>query len=367
MSLRTRLCELTGIEYPIVQSGMSRVAGPELVAEVSQAGGLGILAALRLGPSDLRAQIRRVREKTDRPFGVNQWLHPALVSPVDPASVPGPVVDSVQGALNRFRRDLGIPPASAAPPKFPDLVHESFEVILEEQVPVWSIGLGNPDPAMVERCHARGIKVMTMVTNVEDAKATAAAGADLIVAQGAEAGGHRSTWRQQPADRAAGIGTVALVPQVVDAVRQPVIAAGGIADGRGLVAALALGASGALLGTRFITAREAIAPEFFKTAVLNAGSGDTVLSDAFTGLPMRGLRNRFADEYAAAKAPVLPPMLQSNAAEDIYRAAAQKGDAEFFPMPAGQSAGLVDDLPPAGDIVRAIVDEAREVLRRLGA
>jgi len=132
-------------------------------------------------------------------------------------------------------------------------------------------------------------------------------------------------------------------------------------DGRGLVAALALGAAGVMLGTRFIAVRESIAPPFFKDSVLAAGTGDTTVSHAFTGLPMRVLRNRFADDYSSA--PILPPMLQSNAAEDIFKAAAQRGDREHFPMPAGESAGLIGDMPAAADVVQAIVSEADAVLR----
>jgi NAD(P)H-dependent flavin oxidoreductase YrpB (nitropropane dioxygenase family) len=140
-----------------------------------------------------------------------------------------------------------------------------------------------------------------------------------------------------------------------------VLAAGGIVDGRGLAAALALGAAGVMLGTRFIATREAIAPPFFKNAVIDAGAGDTVVSAAFTGLPMRTLRNRFATEYGDA--PVLPPMLQSSAADDIFTAAAQRGDADYFPMPAGESAGLIADLPAAADVVRGMVEEANRVVR----
>ena len=143
------------------------------------------------------------------------------------------------------------------------------------------------------------------------------------------------------------------------------IAAGGIADGRGVVAVLALGAQAALLGTRFIAAREAIAPEFFKEAVVGADSDGTVVSSAFTGLPMRTLTNRFALEYERSGAPVLPAMLQSAAAEDIFQAALQRGDREHYPMPAGQSAGLVSSSLGAGDIVRTLVAEANAVLRRL--
>jgi NAD(P)H-dependent flavin oxidoreductase YrpB (nitropropane dioxygenase family) len=155
-----------------------------------------------------------------------------------------------------------------------------------------------------------------------------------------------------------------IVPRIVDAVETPVLAAGGIVDGRGLVAALALGAAGVMLGTRFIATRESIAPDFFKRAVLAAGAGDTIVSAAFTGLPMRTLRNRFTAEYG--EAPVLPPMLQSNAAEDIFRAAAERGDASYFPMPAGESAGLIDDLPPAATVVESLVSEAGRVIAGLG-
>src|SRR3989442_14120646 len=157
-TLRTSLCDLLGIEYPILQSGMGGVAGPELVAEVSRAGGLGILAGLRLNAEQLRQGIARVRQLTDRPFGVNLWLHTQLLPPVDPAALPAATVQRVQGALNRFRESLGIPAGSGRPAAVPDLINEAFEVILEGRVPVWSIGLGNPGREMVVDCLERGVK-----------------------------------------------------------------------------------------------------------------------------------------------------------------------------------------------------------------
>ena len=355
----SELCSSLGIKYPIVQSGMSRVAGPELVAAVSNAGGLGILAALRLEPDDLRAQVRRIRELTDKPFGVNLWLHPAVVHPAEPGAIDPAVLAAAQRSLNAIRAQLGLPESAAVPSRFPELVQRNFDVIVDERVPVWSIGLGNPGGAKVERCHARGIRVMAMVTNVADAHAVTDAGVDVVVAQGTEAGGHRSNWTDDR-DEA---GTMVIVPRIVDAVKVPVIAAGGIVDGRGLVAALALGAAGVMLGTRFIATRESIAPKFFKDSVLAAGAGDTVVSAAFTGLPMRTLRNRFTSEYRDA--PVLPPLLQSNAADDIFRAAGQRGEADYYPMPAGESAGLIDDVPSAGDVVRHIVEQADKIVRDL--
>jgi nitronate monooxygenase len=362
---RTKLCELLGIEYPVVQSGMGGVAGPEMVAEVSRAGGLGVLAGLRLTGAELTARIRRVRELTDRPFGVNLWLHRDLRPPADAARIPDETVARVQGTLNSFRARLEIPTTFARPRSEPDLIDEVFEVVLAERVPVWSIGLGNPEPEMVRRCRERGIKIMAMVATVEDARAVAASGADVVVAQGSEAGGHRSTWVKPASRDAAQIGTMALLPQVVDAVDVPVIAAGGLADGRGLVAALALGAAGVLLGTRFVATRESSAPDFWKKALLERGSDATTLTDAFTGLYARALRSAFTTEYAASGAPVFPGLVQSTVARDIYAAAATRQNPEYFPMWAGQSVGLVHDLPGAGEVVQAIIREARATLRSL--
>ncbi|HZF11393.1 MAG TPA: nitronate monooxygenase [Thermoanaerobaculia bacterium] len=361
--LRTPLTDLFGIDVPILQSGMGGVAGPELAAEVSNAGGLGILAGFRLPAAELRSQIRRLRELTRRPFGVNLWLHPDVEIPLDPGGVAEALVQEVQGTLNRFRGEMDLPPSAARPPGVPDVLAEAFQVVLDERVAVWSIGLGDPGPERVRLCHERGIKVLAMATNVEDAKALAASGVDAIVAQGGEAGGHRSVWGKGGPAEAASIGTMALVPQIVDAVSVPVIAAGGIADGRGLVAALALGAAGVLLGTRFLATRESQAAGAWKQALLERGSQETTLTKVFTGLYARVLRNTFTAEYGDA--PTLPPLLQRNAAQDIYAAATTRDDGEHMPLYSGQSLGLIHDLPGAGEVVARIVEEAQEALARL--
>jgi nitronate monooxygenase len=362
--MKTPLCDLLGVDHPIVQSGMGRVAGPEMVAEVCNAGAFGILAGLGLAPEELRRQIRRVRELTDRPFGVNLWLNEQLMPPVDPLKLPASMVASVQSTLNVFRGRLGLEPTMAPPPPYPDTIAAAIDVIVEERVRLWSIGLGNPPADVVDRCHRAGILVMPMVATVEDARTVSAAGVDLIVAQGGEAGGHRSTWKKAATPTAASIGTIALVPQIVDAVKQPVVAAGGIADGRGVVAAIALGAQGVLLGTRFVATRESMAPPIYKNALLASGGGETTITDAFSGLYARAVRSRFSAEYEASGAPVLPSLLQTKAAEDIYVAAAKAGDREYFPMWAGQSVGLVSDLPGAAEVVRRIVAEVDDVIAR---
>jgi nitronate monooxygenase len=365
MTFRTTLCELLGIDYPIVQSGMGAIAGPELVAEVCRAGGLGILAGLNVPPDTLRAAIRRVRELTDRPFGVNLWLHRALRPPLDPAEISDEALRGAQGILNRFRQHLGIPTTLDRPPRAPDFLDATIAVVLEERPPVFSAALGWLEPELAAECRRRGIKVMGMVSTVEDARAAAAAGADVIVAQGGEAGGHRSIDGKPASPEAVAVGLMALVPQVVDAVRVPVVAAGGIADGRGLVAALALGASGVLLGTRFVATRESLAPDLYKKRLLESESGDTTLTDTLSGLWARALANRFTREYIESGAPVLPPLVQRNAANDVFVASLKRGDPDYYPMMAGQSVGLVRDLPGAGDVVTAVIREARAVLGAL--
>jgi nitronate monooxygenase len=363
--LRTALCDLLGIEYPVIQSGMGSVAGPDLVAEVSRAGGLGILAGLNVPPEELRGRIRQVRELTDRPFGVNLWLHTELRPPADPATIADDRLAAVHAVLNGFRTQLGLPARSERPGAVPDIIAAQVEVILEERPAVFSIGLGDPGPDLVLRCRAQGIKVVAMVATVEDARAVVESGVDAVVAQGSEAGGHRSTWVKRPSLDAASVGTLALVPQIVDAVPVPVVAAGGISDGRGLAAALALGAVGILLGTRFVATRESMAPEFWKKSLLEREGDDTTITDAFSGLWLRALRNSYTARYQTSGAPVLPPLLQTRAAQDIVEEARRRGEGEYFPMLAGQGVGLIRDLPGAGEVVETIVREARAVLTGL--
>ena len=363
--LHTPLCELLRMEHPIIQSGMGTVAGPELAAEVSRAGGLGIVAGLSLPADELRRRIRRVRELTDRPFGVNLWLHSELRPPIDVTTIPADTITRIQTALNPFRQRLDIPPQTAGPAQPPSLVDAAFDVLIEERVPVFSAGIGLPDAAMVRRCHEIGTRVIAMVTTVQDARDAVAAGTDVVIAQGSEAGGHRSVGVKPARPESVMVGTMALVPQIVDAVRVPVVAAGGLADGRGLVATLALGGQGILLGTRFVATRESAAPEFYKKQLLEREAETTMVSDAFTGQYARMLRNRFAADYGASGAPVLPSLLQSAIAQDIYAASGARQDPEMLPLWAGQSVGLIHSLPGAGEVVETIMREARNVLASL--
>jgi nitronate monooxygenase len=363
--LRTPVCTLLGIEHPILQAPMQFVATPALVAAVCEAGGFGILPGIGLPPDQLRANIQEVRRLTRRPFGVNLILHSALRPPVDMTTFPAETARSIASVLNRFRERLGLPPRHDAPPTLPDVLPALFEVIVGEKVPVFSTGVGLPSAEMVTRCHQAGMKVMTMVATVADAVEAERLGADLIAAQGSEAGGHRSVGVKPASSERAAIGGVALVPQVVRKVRVPVVAAGAIMDGRGLAAALALGAAGVLMGTRFIATVESGAPPFYKDALQAGDSDDTTLSDAFTGHYARFLRNTYLEDYRSSGAPVFPTAVQQLAVRDIVDAAAKKADPSWFPMYAGQGVGAIDHIPAAADVVRTSVAEACGVLKGL--
>jgi nitronate monooxygenase len=357
-ALSTPLCDLLGVRYPVVQAPMAGGwTTPELVSAVSNAGGFGVLAGAGVPPERLRADIRAVRARTDKPFGVN-----FLLAPPEPDNTD---VAAVQRFLDRFRKELDLPPGGTdlGLPSFQ--LSEQLEVVFEERVPVLSTGLGDPGE-LVGRAQAEGMLVASMVTTVEEAVLVAERGVDVVVAQGAEAGGHRSSFELGPDGEASLVGTLALTPQVVDAVGVPVVAAGGIADGRGLVAALALGAAGAQVGTRFLLARENGAHPAYRKRLLAATEEDTVVTRVFTGRPARGLRNRFVDEYLSAGSEPLAWPLQRAAAGDIYSASQGTDDDDYSPLLAGQGLRMLrEDGQGAGEIVEGLVAEAGTVLSRL--
>ena len=357
--LETPLCHLLGIKYPVIQAGMGGVACPELVAAVSNAGGMGILSGTMVPPDVLREQIRQVRKLTDNPFGVNLLLHNDLFPPsvfeIDPHSV-----QQIQAVLNGFRQELGIAESDSSPPGIPPLIQSEYDVIMDESVPVFSVGLGNPSQEMIESCHKKGIKVMVMVSTLEDALTVAEHGPDMLVAQGNEAGGHRSTWEKKQSKEYAAIGTLPLTEAMVEAVNIPVISAGGIVTGKGMMAALMLGAQGVLMGTRFIATRESLAPEFYKRKILNTSSDQTTVTDVFTGMYARVIRNKFTGDYAESNIPVLPPGSQFGITMDIQQAAEQKENPDYYPLYAGQGIDLIHKIKSAGEVVREIIQEAEK-------
>jgi nitronate monooxygenase len=357
LRLRTPLCDLLGIRCPLVQAPMAGGwTTPELVSAVCEAGGLGVLAGARISPERLREDIRAVRARTDQPFGVN-----FLLAPPQPG---GGDVAAVQRFLDGIRKELGLPSGGTEIALPPSPLQEQLEVVFGERVPVLSTALGNPG-GLIERAHEEGMHTISMVTTVEEAVLVADRGADVVVAQGADAGGHRSTFELEPNGEGELVGTMALVPQVVDAVDVPVVAAGGVADGRGLVAALALGAAGAQLGTRFLVARESGAHPDYRKRLLDATERDTVVTSAFTGRPARALRNRFVEEYSSAGPEPLPWPLQGVVAGDIYAASQVANSDDYSPLFAGQGLGMLNGEQGAAEIVEEILSEAMAVLSRL--
>lgn len=344
---------------------MGGVAGPDLASAVCASGGLGILAALMLPPDVLRDQIAALRSRVDGPFGVNIWLHTELQPPQRPGDLDPALVGRVRHVLDGVRTGHELPTWSGPLPEIPDLIGPALDVMIDERVPVFSTGVGLPSADLVGRFHDVGSRVVTMVASVEDAVEAVACGADVIVAQGAEAGGHRSVGAKRPRAEIGGSSTFVLVPAVRDAIGPdvPLAAAGGIADGRGLAAAMALGADGVLLGTRFVATKESAAAGVWKQAVLDH-ERPTVLTDSLTGQWARVLRNDFVEHYDAAAPGTLPSLLQASAAGDIFAAGRERGDVDMMPLYAGDAAILIDDLPTVSEVVERLVADAERVLGR---
>ncbi len=326
--LRTELCDLLGIEYPIFVAPMGFVTGPELAAAVSNAGGFGILAFSGSPPAVLRERIRHLRTLTDKPFGVNLLQH--------------------------YKVD------------------EHVRVCIEERIPALSFFWGDPSP-YIQMAHDAGIKVINQVGSVGEAVKSSGSGVDIIIAQGVEAGGHI----------AGEVGVMTLVPRVVDAVSPvPVVAAGGIADARGVVAALALGARGVMLGTRFLATAEASAHPIYKQKVIEASEADTVRTTLFghgwPNAPHRTLRTPFVEAWFANESrgnesrpdePVIGATRIGDQHVPVLRfmgfppSTDASGDIESMNLLAGQSAGLVNEIKPAAVVVQELVEGVEKIIK----
>lgn len=354
---RTRLAELLRVEYPILQAPMAGgPTTPELVAAVSNAGALGAIGGSYLSGAALREQIHAVRALTDRPFGVN------LFAPTGVAATAEQIARA-QALVDPYRAELGLAPSpEVALPV--DRFAEGLAVVLEERVPVFSFTFGIPPVDDLRRLRESGTVVIGTATTVVEGMQLEAAGVDVIVGQGSEAGGHRGTFA---GDFERGlIGTVALVPQLVDSVSVPVVAAGGIMDGRGIAAALALGAVGVQMGTAFLVTRESGAHPKHKAAVLASGEDNTTVTRVFSGKAARALANRFTEELRAREDDAAPYPVQNVLTQDVRRAAARQDRTEFLALWSGQAPRLARPLA-AGELVRTLVEETERVLGSLGA
>ncbi len=315
-SLRTPICDLFGIEHPVFLAGMGQVAYADVCAAVSEAGGFGTLGMAGASPKRIRDEMRAVRARTDKPFGVD------LVAAL------------------------------------PETVLAAADVIIEEGAAAFIAGLGVPTP-VVDRFHEAGLKVMSMCGKVSHAVHAEEAGCDVVVAQGTEAGGHTGQ-----------VAGIALIPQIVDAVKIPVLAAGSFVDGRGLAAALSFGAQGVWMGTRFIASHEARAGRGYKDRIVEAGSADTTVTRCYSGKPMRVINNAYVENWTKR-----PDEIQKFPGQMVVSTQAgvfdftddDQIDPDRTCMPSGQGAGGIDAVLPAGEIVRRVVAEARQTIDRLGA
>ena len=370
--LRTKLCDMLGIEYPILSAGM----GPSLIGEktgapvalvvaVSEAGGLGVLGAAGFTVEEMREQIREIKKLTDKPFGVDILLPAQTVRAGDedykgPQEYPlGEIVKTLPKEhyewMMKVKEEMNLPDidtqfiggSTTMRPR------AAIKTCIEEKVPLFCAGLGNPG-FMVEEAHESGMKVLGISGNTRNAKRIARGGADLVVAQGHEGGGHTGR-----------IGSMALWPQAVDgAAPTPVLAAGGIGDGRGLVAALGVGCIGVWVGTRFLASLEGGAMEIQKDAIVRARDEDTRRTYLYTGKTSRATHNKFHDLWEASGLEPLPfptQVIFASAMVEMFNRAERK---EFIGPFSGQVAGLIDEIKPAGEILEDMVEEAADILTR---
>lgn len=352
---QNRVTKQLGIDYPIFLGPMAGgTSTPELVAAVSNAGGLGSYGGGYLSPEQLRKAIRDIRALTDKPFAVNLFVMEEVVPDEDQ-------VAAVNDLMQKYRNELGIHTAPVIE-KYAESYEEQLAVVLEEKVPVFSFTFGIPTSEQIDRLKANGTIIIGTATTVREGVELEQAGVDMIVAQGSEAGAHRGTFLS--AHSASMIGTVALIPALTDYVNVPVIAAGGIMDGRGVAAALALGAEGAAMGTAFLTSRESGASTKHKEAVLNATEESTTLTRAFSGKYARGIRNRFLNEMEPHDMVIPEYPIQNALTRDIRKAAAEQYRPGYLSLWAGQGSRLAQSKP-AREIFEDVVKGTEEVLQRL--
>ena len=359
MSVQTVLMKRLNVQHPIVQAPLAGGGDtPELVAAVGNAGGIGFIGAAYSTPEQILELARAVRSKTSRPFGINLF-----------APTPAPVAaGNAQAAVERvapFYAELGLPA-----PAIPEMPRTSFAeqlaACLETGAAAFSFTFGMLPADAVKAIKQRGLLLIGTATTVDEAIALEQSGVDAIVAQGSEAGGHRGTFLGD--FRNSLIGTISLVPQVVDAVRVPVLASGGIMDGRGIAAALTLGASAVQMGTSFLTCREAGIAEAYKEAILSASEDETRITRAFSGRAARGIVNRFMREIDAGEADgaILPFPLQNALTRAMRSAATKQNRAEYLSLWAGQGLRLAR-RQSAGELVAQLATETEATIRQVAS
>ena len=319
------------LRLPVVQAPMAGGATPPaLVAAVANAGALGFLAAAPFGPDKIASEVAAIRALTDRPFGANLFV-------LDPAHPDETVVRRALEAIDPLRAHIGLAPGQPLTRYAPDF-REQLDALVALRLPVVSFTFGVPSSADIARLKAAGSYVIGTATHVAEGLAWRDAGADAIAAQGAEAGGHRGTFIGAPEE--ALIGTMALVPQLVDATGLPVIAAGGIMDGRGVAAALALGAQAAQVGTAFLTCAESAVPDAWKTRVRESSDIATSVTRAISGRHARGIRNPLMEQLERHPDTIAPYPVQNALTQELRQAASRANNGDYLSLWSGQGAPL---------------------------
>jgi nitronate monooxygenase len=349
-----------GRRYPIVQGPMGGGAStPELVAAVSNAGGLGSLGCYHLEPAAIRKAAEDIRQRTAEPFALNLWIPRAQE---DPGSLSTAEPGRALARLQPYRDELGLPPLVEAPAPTVQDFERQFEAVLEAKPAIFSFIFGLLPETMTAEARRRGIALVGVATTVDEAEALEATGADFVCASGLEAGGHRGSFLR-PAEQSL-TGTLSLIPQVVSAVRVPVLAAGGIADGRGVAAVLALGAAAAQIGTAFLLCHESGASDRHRAALADpARARRTALTRAYTGRLARMLANRVTDEMNQPPTEILPYPHQNELTRELRYAAALAGRDDLLPYYGGQSTPLAARRS-AADLVAALAAETGAVFAR---
>lgn len=357
---RTRVSQILGIKYPIIQGPLGGFATQRLTAAVSNYGGLGSFGAHGLAPSEIKDVIAEIRSLTDKPFSMNLWvsMEDGGARTSDEAAFTrslktlAPLIQSLGGTLPSYS------------PYSPMSFEEQVRVLIDARVPAFSFIYGIPPKEILEECRAKGIIIIGSATTPDEAIALQKANVDLIVASGFEAGGHRGSFLRESEDSLTG--TFALVPQVADLVSAPVIAAGGIADARGIVAAFALDAEGVQIGTAFLACEESGANQHIRATLLNKKAGRTALTRGFTGRLARGISNQILEKMNEPGREILPYPLQRYLMRSVSVAAEKSGNTELMPMWAGQCAGLAQ-YTKAADLLDALVSGVSDLTAKHGA
>ena len=351
-----RILDLLGIELPIVQAPMANFGTPEMAIGAAEAGALGSLACASLNTDQIRGAIAVIRKATSQPLNANFFCH--MPPPADAGREP-----AWRARLAPYYREMDLDPDASMPGAARLPFDEAACALVEELKPeVVSFHFGLPEEILLARVKATGTKVMSSATTVAEARWLEARGCDAVIAMGVEAGGHRGNFLSH--DMARQVGTFALVPQVADAVRVPVIAAGGIADGRGIAAALALGASAVQIGTAYLFCPEAKVSAPHRAALAASTDEDTELTNLFTGRPARGIVNRLMHEMGPLSLDVPAFPLAATALAPLKARAEAAGSGDFSNLWSGQAARLARPLP-AKDLTRLLADEAQARLYAL--